>query len=49
MDTIVAMFSQYCSNKFEVEICEVVYPDGLRFATPELQYTSRTVSVDKIR
>lgn len=46
LDTIVCMFSQYCKDKYEVENCEVVYPDGKTCLYPELEYRNEVVSVE---
>ncbi|CAH1099624.1 unnamed protein product [Psylliodes chrysocephalus] len=47
LDTLVCMFSQYCSEKHTVEYCEVVNPDGTSVLYPELEYRSEVVSVKK--
>jgi len=44
LDTVVAMFSQYCEKKFTVEPVQVEYPNGDVISYPELAY--REVSVD---
>ncbi|CAH0553396.1 unnamed protein product [Brassicogethes aeneus] len=49
LDTIVCMFSTYCVNKYEVEYCDVIYPDKSVQKTPELKYSNRVVSISKIQ
>ncbi|CAG9836260.1 unnamed protein product [Diabrotica balteata] len=47
LDTIVCMFSQYCSDSHSIEYCEVINPDGTSALYPELEYRSENVSVKK--
>nr|XP_022906713.1 phenylalanine--tRNA ligase beta subunit [Onthophagus taurus] len=44
LDTLVCMFSQYCSDKFCVEYCEVEKPDGNVSLYPELGYRDEIIS-----
>uniref|UniRef100_A0A8C5HPJ3 Elongation factor 1-beta n=1 Tax=Gouania willdenowi TaxID=441366 RepID=A0A8C5HPJ3_GOUWI len=44
LDTLVTMFSQYCSQPFTVEEAEVVYPDGKTCLYPELPYRKEKLS-----
>lgn len=46
LDTLVCMFSQYCKDKYQVEYCEVVYPDGKTLLCPELEYRDEIVSAN---
>ncbi|KAJ8971535.1 hypothetical protein NQ317_016806 [Molorchus minor] len=48
LDTLVCMFSQYCSNKYTVECVEVINTDGTLVLYPELKYRSEVVSLKKI-
>ncbi|XP_069692267.1 phenylalanine--tRNA ligase beta subunit [Periplaneta americana] len=48
LDTLVCMFSQYSANKYTVEYCEVVRPDGTGVKYPELAYRDEVVNVQKI-
>ncbi|XP_067003501.2 phenylalanine--tRNA ligase beta subunit isoform X2 [Anabrus simplex] len=48
LDTLVCMFSQYCSQKCTVEYVEVVNVDGSSVNYPELQYRSENVNIEKI-
>nr|CAD7195505.1 unnamed protein product [Timema douglasi] len=43
LDTLVCMFSEYCSEKYEVEACQVVQPDGAIVTYPELEYRQELV------
>lgn len=47
LDTILCMFSQYCSDKYTVEYCEVVNPNGTSVLYPELEYRTEMISVKK--
>ncbi|XP_050506219.1 phenylalanine--tRNA ligase beta subunit [Diabrotica virgifera virgifera] len=47
LDTIVCMFSQYCSDSHNIEYCEVINPDGTSALYPDLEYRSENVSVKK--
>ncbi|KAJ8935954.1 hypothetical protein NQ314_012576 [Rhamnusium bicolor] len=47
LDTLVCMFSTYCSNKYTVEYCEVTNPSGITVLYPELEYRTEVVSVRK--
>lgn len=41
------MFSQYCNEKYTVEKCEVVQPDGTSLFYPELQYREEGLNIAK--
>lgn len=41
------MFSQYCTDKYSVEYCEVQYPDGNIEKYPELPYRTEIIKADK--
>ncbi|XP_047532163.1 phenylalanine--tRNA ligase beta subunit [Vanessa atalanta] len=47
LDTIVCMFSEYCTNKYEVQQCKVFAPDGTYELYPQMQYREELVNVDK--
>lgn len=47
LDTIVCMFSEYCSNKYEIQQCKVFAPDGTYELYPQLQYREETINVEK--
>lgn len=48
LDTLVAMFSEYCSEKFTVETVTVNYPDGLVEVYPKMRTRTEQVSTSKI-
>ena len=48
LQTVVAMFSQYCAQAYEVEAVRVVDPDGRVTVTPSLETSTFTASVDYI-
>lgn len=48
MDTILCMFSKYCSDKYTAERCQIVYPDGSIKLYPELKYRKETVNRKKV-
>jgi len=48
LDTVVTMFSEYCSDKYSVEYADVVTPDGTTVQYPELAYRKETVSLQDI-
>lgn len=48
LDTLVCAFSQYCTNKYETETCEVTDSDGKRHKYPELAYRKETISTKKL-
>lgn len=48
LDTIVTLFSQHCSEPFQVEAVEVTNADGSVVIYPELGYRVENVFVDKI-
>ncbi|XP_053947191.1 phenylalanine--tRNA ligase beta subunit [Anastrepha ludens] len=47
LDTLVCMFSVHCSEKFTVEPCDVVQPDGSVFKYPELEVRQKVISAKK--
>lgn len=47
LDTIVCMFSEYCTSKYEVQQCKVFGPDGTYELYPQLQYRDELINVDK--
>ncbi|XP_045496248.1 phenylalanine--tRNA ligase beta subunit [Colias croceus] len=47
LDTIVCMFSEYCTNKYEVQQCKVFAPDGTYDLYPKLEYRDEIINVDK--
>ncbi|KAJ8724539.1 hypothetical protein PYW08_016013 [Mythimna loreyi] len=47
LDTIVSMFSKYCSNVYEVEQCKVFAPDGTYEVYPKMRSREETISVQK--
>lgn len=47
LDTIVCMFSSHCAEKFTVEPCDVVQPDGTTVTYPELAVRVETISAKK--
>ena len=48
LDTLVAMFSEYCARKFEVESVTVNYPDGSSEVYPKFVTRDVRVSVERI-
>ncbi|XP_052739878.1 phenylalanine--tRNA ligase beta subunit isoform X2 [Bicyclus anynana] len=47
LDTIVCMFSEYCTSKYEVQQCKVFAPDGTYELYPQLQYRDEIINVEK--
>ncbi|XP_017009091.2 phenylalanine--tRNA ligase beta subunit [Drosophila takahashii] len=47
LDTIVCLFSAHCAQKFTVEPCDVVQPDGSVISYPELEVREERISVKK--
>lgn len=47
LDTVVSMFSKYCTNEYEVQQCKVFSPDGTYELYPKLQYREELINVDK--
>jgi phenylalanyl-tRNA synthetase beta chain len=47
LDTIVCMFSKYCSNPYEVQQCKVFSADGTYELYPKLNYREETISVEE--
>lgn len=47
LDTIVCMFSSHCSDKFTIEPCDVIQPDGTSVTYPELAVRQETISAKK--
>ena len=45
LDTIVTLFSEYCSEKFSIEPVEVVQVDGSVIAYPKLESRTESVSI----
>ncbi|XP_074590081.1 phenylalanine--tRNA ligase beta subunit, cytoplasmic-like [Curcuma longa] len=48
LNTMVTMFSEYCTNKFEVEPVEVLYSDGKSMICPDLSVTRMEVPLSEI-
>ena len=48
LDTLVTMFSRYCSEAYTVEKCEVETPEGQTNVYPDLKYRQDKVSLKKI-
>lgn len=49
LDTLVCMFSEYCTDKFTVEVVEVISSHNSANAVyPDLKYREEKVQVDKI-
>ncbi|CAO3613214.1 unnamed protein product [Cunninghamella echinulata] len=48
LNTLVAMFSEYCDEPFTVEPVEIVYPDGEVKVTPNLDLRDASAKVDYI-
>ena len=48
LDTLVAMFSIYCKEKFVVESGEVTTPEGTTLTYPTLQYRQETINKDEV-
>ena len=48
LDTLVTMFSQYCSEPFVVESAEVTTPDGKVNTYPTLAYRKETINKDDV-
>ncbi|CAH0723889.1 unnamed protein product, partial [Brenthis ino] len=46
LDTIVCMFSEYCTNQYEVQQCKVFAPEGTYELYPQLEYREELISVD---
>lgn len=49
LDTVVTMFSEYCSDAFQIEPVLVEYQSGKMEITPTLKYWEETVDPDYIR
>lgn len=47
LDTIVCMFSSHCIEKFTVEPCDVIQPDGTTVTYPELAVRQEIISAKK--
>ncbi|EDV53888.1 phenylalanine--tRNA ligase beta subunit [Drosophila erecta] len=47
LDTIVCLFSEHCAQKFTVEPCDVVQPDGNAISYPELAVREERISVKR--
>ncbi|KAA3672804.1 phenylalanyl-tRNA synthetase beta chain [Paragonimus westermani] len=48
LDTLVAMFSEYCDVTYSAEPVEVIQHDGSRHIFPRLEYREEVVSVDYV-
>lgn len=48
LDTIVTMFSVYCSEPFAIESAQVVQPDGSTLAYPTLEYRKETITKARV-
>lgn len=48
LDTIVTMFSGYCNKPFEIELCDVVYPNGETKTYPKLNYRTEVISTKDV-
>ena len=49
LDTLVTMFSEYCSERFAIEAGEVVQADGCTTLTyPTLEYRTETITRKKV-
>lgn len=46
LDTLVTMFSEYCSSKFEIEAVEVTFLDGSKSLYPKLMQRDEIIDVD---
>ncbi|KAJ0177688.1 hypothetical protein K1T71_006561 [Dendrolimus kikuchii] len=47
LDTVVSIFSKYCTNPYEVQQCKVFSPDGTYELYPKLKYREEIINVDK--
>ncbi|KAG6441746.1 hypothetical protein O3G_MSEX001931 [Manduca sexta] len=47
LDTVVSMFSKYCSTPYEVEQCKVFSTDGTYELYPKMQYREEIINVEK--
>ncbi|XP_036322950.1 phenylalanine--tRNA ligase beta subunit isoform X1 [Rhagoletis pomonella] len=47
LDTLVCMFSVHCSEKFTVEPCDVIQPNGTVVTYPELKVRQKEISARK--
>ena len=48
LDNLVAMFSEYCDDKFSVESVTVAYPDGSSHVFPKLAVREERVTIEKV-
>lgn len=48
LDTIVAMFSCYCNDRYSVEMCEIQQPNGDLDSFPRLNYRHQSIDVNRI-
>ena len=48
LNTVVAMFSEYCREPFTVEPIDVVYPDGNTMRLPDIGYKEMRTTMDYI-
>ncbi|KAM3967055.1 phenylalanine--tRNA ligase beta subunit [Aphomia sociella] len=47
LDTIVCMFSKYCTNQYEVQQCKVYAPEGTYELYPKLEYRDEFINIQK--
>ncbi|XP_075976232.1 phenylalanine--tRNA ligase beta subunit [Anticarsia gemmatalis] len=47
LDTVVSMFSKYCSSPYSVEQCKVFAPDGTYELYPKMRCREELINVDK--
>ena len=48
LDTLVSMFSVYCSEPFAIESAEVIQPNGQSITYPTLEYRQEMITKDKV-
>ena len=48
LDTLVTMFSVYCSEPFSIESAEVILPDGSTVSYPTLEYRTEIINKDRV-
>ena len=46
LDTLVTMFSVYCSEPFSIESAEVILPDGSTVSYPTLEYRTEIINIE---
>lgn len=47
LDTVVCMFSQYSTDKYTAEYCEIQLPNGEIQKYPELSYRTEVIKAEK--